>query len=137
MPEQLRLSLPAAQHSAGKSGFWFITVGLGASLMHALVFALLRGHLLAELANTSGFLVAFLVSFAGHRLLSFRDAGTTLGQSFLRFAVTAVAGFACNALVFSSLLRLLACPDWFALGSAIVIAALQTFVLSRFWAFRR
>jgi putative flippase GtrA len=122
------------------SGFWFLLVGASAALTHMAVFALvllLVPTLWPEIANVAGFLVAFLVSFVGHRRLSFQDASTSLMQSFVRFAATAVAGFTANEAVFIVLFRVLALPTWLALISAIVVSALQTFVLSRYWAFRR
>ena len=122
------------------SGFWFVLVGASAALTHMAVFALvliLVPTLWPEIANVAGFLVAFLVSFVGHRRLSFQDAGTSVLQSFLRFAATAVAGFATNESVFILLFRLLGLPTWVALISGIVVSAVQTFVLSRFWAFKR
>lgn len=125
------MPLPAA-----RSGLWFIAVGCAAALTHMGVFALTQHRIRPELANALGFAVAFFVSFGGHRLLSFRDAGTTVAQSFTRFAVTALAGFASNEIVFVLLLRGLGWPSLLALFSALVFAAGQTFVLSRFWAFR-
>jgi len=97
------------------SGFWFVLVGASAALTHMAVFTLvllLVPTLWPEIANVAGFLVAFLVSFVGHRRLSFQDAGTGLMQSFLRFAATAVAGFVTNETVFILLFRLLGLPTW-------------------------
>ena len=122
------------------SGFWFVLVGASAALTHMAVFTvvlILIPTLLPEIANVAGFLVAFLVSFVGHRRLSFQDAGTSVMQSFVRFAATAVAGFATNETVFIVLFRVLVLPTWVALISGIVVSAVQTFVLSRFWAFKR
>lgn len=121
-------------------GFWFLLVGASAALTHMAVFAFVlfsAPTLWPEIANVAGFLVAFLVSFVGHRRWSFQDASTSLMQSFLRFAATAVAGFVTNESVFIVLLRVLAFPNWVALLGGIVLSAVQTFVLSRFWAFRR
>jgi putative flippase GtrA len=101
------------------------------------VFALTREAMWPELANALGFVVAFVVSFAGHRWLSFQDAGTSLLTSLGRFAVTALASFAGNEVVFVILLRGLGWPSLLALFVALVLAAGQTFLLSRFWAFRR
>ena len=122
------------------SGFWFVLVGASAALTHMAVFTLvlvLVPTLWPEIANVAGFLIAFFVSFVGHRRFSFQDAGTSLMQSFLRFAATAVAGFVTNETVFILLFRLLGLPTWVALISGIVVSAVQTFVLSRFWAFKR
>jgi putative flippase GtrA len=122
-------------------GLWFIVVGAAAALTHMLVFAGLHHgiapHLWPELANAAGFLVAFVVSFVGHRSFSFKDAGTSVRQSFARFAVTAAAGFVTNEIVFVLLLRYAGLWPLLALLIALVCAAGQTFLLSRFWAFRR
>ena len=119
------------------SGFWFLVVGSAAALTHMAVFALAQARIWPELANALGFCIAFFVSFAGHRLLSFKDTATSVGISLGRFAVTALAGFASNEIVFVLLLRALNMPSLLALLVALVFAAGQTFLLSRFWAFRR
>ncbi|MBK6869019.1 MAG: GtrA family protein [Burkholderiales bacterium] len=119
------------------SGLWFTAVGVAAALTHLAVFALAQPRMWPELANALGFVVAFGVSFAGHRRLSFRDTGTSALQSLRRFGATALAGFAVNEAVFVLLLRAFGWPSWLALVLALIVAAGQTFVLGRFWAFRR
>ena len=119
------------------STFWFLVVGGAAAATHMGIFALAQPHMWPELANALGFCVAFVVSFAGHRLLSFTDTSTSVATSLRRFGVTALAGFASNELVFVLLLRGLQWPSLLALFLALLFAAGQTFVLSRFWAFRR
>jgi len=119
------------------STFWFLAVGGTAAATHMLVFALVQSHMWPELANALGFVMAFGVSFAGHRWLSFKDARTSVATSLRRFAITALAGFASNELIFVLLLRALELPSLAALFLALLFAAGQTFVLSRFWAFRR
>lgn len=119
------------------AGLWFLAVGGAAALTHLGVFALTQHLMWPELANALGFGVAFFVSFAGHRRLSFQDAGTSMATSLRRFAVTALAGFASNEAVFVLLLRGFQWAPLLALWVALVLAAGQTFVLSRFWAFRR
>lgn len=119
---------------------WFVATGAAAAAIHMGVFVTLQHlwpGLWPELANATGFAVAFLVSFAGHRRLSFPDAGTTVAQSFARFIATALAGQVCNELVFSVLLRWAHWPAALALFFGMAFAAGQTFVLGRFWAFRR
>jgi len=120
-----------------RTGFWFLVVGATAAAVHMVVFMLATPYMWPELANAAGFCVAFVVSFAGHRFLSFSDADTGLWQSLRRFAATALAGFAANEVMFMALLRALHLPDWLALFFALVFASAQTFLLSRFWAFRR
>ena len=123
--------------SAWLAGFWFGSVGLVAALVHLFVFEGLRHLVRPELANLGGFVVAFCVSFTGHRRLSFKDAQTSAQQSLIRFLVTAIAGFVTNELCFMALLHKLDWATWPALIAALVLAAGQTFVLSRWWAFRR
>jgi putative flippase GtrA len=122
-----------------RSGTWFLLVGGVAALTHLGVFVWLRqvSTLWPEVANAAGFAVAFVVSFAGHRWLSFADAGTGVLQSLWRFGATALAGFACNEGVFMLLHRGLGWPGLLALIAALIVAAAQTFVLGRFWAFKR
>jgi putative flippase GtrA len=119
------------------SGFWFLAVGGSAALTHMTVFALTQHLMWPELANALGFCIAFFVSFAGHRLLSFKDAGTSVASSLGRFALTALVGFVSNEIVFVLLLRGLNVPSMLALIAALVLASGQTYLLSRFWAFRR
>ena len=120
-----------------RTGFWFLVVGATAAAVHMAVFLLTSPSLWPEVANAAGFGVAFVVSFLGHRRLSFQDADTSWWQSLRRFAVTALAGFVANEVMFVALLRGLQLPDWLALFFALVFASAQTFLLSRFWAFRR
>jgi putative flippase GtrA len=122
------------------SGFWFFGVAAAAGLTHLAVFFLIEHflpHVLPEIANFLAFCVAFSVSFMGHRNLSFSDTTSTVQQSLRRFVVVSVAGFACNELVFSLTLRLLAFPSWLALLAGFAVAGGQTYLLSRFWAFHR
>ena len=120
-----------------RTGGWFVVVGASAAFTHLAVFALVEPYLWPEVANAAGFAVAFVVSFAGHRWLSFQDADTSFWQSLRRFALTALAGFAANEVFFVVLLRGLGLPSFLALFVALVLASAQTFVLSRLWAFRR
>jgi len=108
-----------------------------AAVTHMAVFKVSEPYLWPEIANALGFCIAFFVSFAGHRLLSFKGAQTSVGTSLRRFAITAVAGFASNEICFALLLRALHWPALLALFVALVLAAGQTYLLSRFWAFRR
>jgi len=122
-----------------RSGLWFLLVGCAAALTHLGVFIWLDhvADLWPEVSNAIGFVVAFVVSFAGHRQFSFSDARTGLLQSLWRFGATALAGFACNEAVFVLLHRLWGWPGLASLIVALVVAAGQTFVLGRFWAFKR
>lgn len=119
---------------------WFVIIGSLAALTHALAYVCLTHFFeqaLPELLNAAAFLVAFMVSFWGHRKFSFRETSVHWFTSLLRFALSSVAGLATNELVFSLLLRQFGLPAVSALLIAMVFAAGQTFLLGRFWAFRR
>lgn len=118
---------------------WFSLVGTVAALTHLGVFVWLShsSTLWPEVSNALGFAVAFVLSFVGHRCLSFADATTGMLQSLWRFGATALAGFVCNELVFMALHRAWGWPGIAALLVALVVAAAQTFLLGRFWAFKR
>jgi len=122
------------------TAFWFLATGVSAAFTHMGVFALVQ-HVYPgqwpELANALGFVIAFALSFGGHRWLSFKGTSTPIRQSLRRFGVTAVAGFACNEAVFMLLTRYYNWIALLALFAALVVASAQTFVLSRFWAFQR
>jgi putative flippase GtrA len=120
-----------------RSGLWFGLVGATAALVHTLVFAWLQPSIWPELANALGFGVAFGVSFAGHRRLSFADTTQSLGQSLLRFVPTALLGLVTNEICFVALTRGLDGPALLSLWLAMGVTAIQTFVLSRYWAFAR
>jgi putative flippase GtrA len=122
------------------SGLAFLAVGLAAGCTHYGVFTgVLLGlpMLLPELANAAGFAVAFWVSFTGHRLLSFKDHNTALKSSFLRFATVAGLGFVTNELAFILVHRGLGWVPGISVIVGMGVASLLTFVLSRYWAFKR
>jgi putative flippase GtrA len=122
-----------------KTGFLFTGVGVAAAITHLLVFKALiqTTPLWPEICNGLGFVVAFSVSFAGHRWLSFADTRQPFWSSLWRFAATALLGFASNELVFMLGYRVFSWPDLFSLVVAMGLAAVQTFFLSRYWAFVR
>ena len=119
-----------------RSGAWFLAVGAGAALLHLAVFTVLLGRVAPEWANVLAFCCAFIVSFIGHRSLSFSDTQTSRKRSLWRFLITALAGFALNELLLIAGIRWLDLPPVPALIGAQIAAAGQTFLLARFWAFR-
>jgi putative flippase GtrA len=119
------------------SGIAFLIVGACAGLTHMGVFHLALPWMLPELANAAGFVIAFWVSFTGHRLLSFKDHATTFNTSFMRFGVTALLGFLANETVFIISHRWWGWAPWLCVLAGMGAASVQTFMLSRFWAFKR
>jgi len=120
----------------------FGVVGLTAAAVHYwTVVALVELLGIAPLrANVGGFIVAFWVSYFGHRYWTFSDtvdrqAGQT--QSFLRFLSVAVLGFMMNEFLFFLLLHYTGMPYYIALAIVVLTVAVMTYVLSRLWAFRQ
>ena len=120
-----------------KSLIAFFGVGAAAALTHLLVFRMALTGFIPEVANALGFLIAFWVSFFGHRMASFRDTQNGVGESLLKFGFTAVAGFLVNELVFVVLHRVFSSSVWLAVFVGMGVAAAQTYGLSRYWAFKR
>jgi putative flippase GtrA len=121
----------------------FGIVGLAAAAVHYwVVIALVELLHIAPLqANAGGFIVAFWVSYFGHRHWTFSDAVATHAQgaspSFLRFLLVAVLGFCMNELLFYLLLRYAGWPYYLALAVVVLTVAVMTDVMSRLLAFRR
>ena len=122
-----------------RSASWFTIVGAIAALVHYISALILEGCLMLSpgLANFLAFLLAFPVSYFGHRALSFANSNNTHGYAFPRFLLVACSGFAGNQIMLLALLRFSAIPFWLALAIVMVIVALATYLLSRYWAFRQ
>ncbi len=120
----------------------FGIVGLTAAAVHYwTVIALVELFDAAPLrANVGGFVVAFWVSYFGHRHWTFsdtREEGLGQAASFLRFLSVAVLGFLVNELLFFVLLHTTRMPYYVALAIVVLTVAAMTYVLSKLWAFRR
>jgi len=117
----------------------FIIVGSSAAAVHfALV--LLQVEVLdwkPLLANVLAFLLAFQVSYAGHRFWTFSDTTLQHTESLPRFFLVASSSFTLNEAMYFLLLHYTALPYWLSLGIVLVLVAAITFVSGRFWAFAR
>lgn len=129
--------MSAAAHA--RSASWFTIVGAAAALVHYVSALILEGWLALSpgLANFLAFLLAFPVSYFGHRALSFANNGNTHGYALPRFLLVACTGFACNQIILLTLLRISNMPFWLVLAIVMIIVALATYLLSRYWAFRQ
>ncbi|MCW5721251.1 MAG: GtrA family protein [Devosia sp.] len=115
----------------------FALVGLAATGVHYLVALTLSLIMPVTWANPFGFLVAFGVSYIGHGRLTFRLAeGEHQHRKRLpRFALTATTGFLIGQGLLMALRALTPLPDWLALGIALGVVPVFTFVTSRIWVF--
>lgn len=117
----------------------FIAVGCAAAATHWLVvvLAVSIGGMPPLLANIVGWLIAFGVSFAGHFNLTFKHQSAPLGQAARRFFAVSAVGFGVNELSYAWLLHATELPYDVLLALILIAIAGMTFILGRFWAFRR
>lgn len=115
----------------------FISVGALAAGVHYIVALLSHtwGYPAAT-ANWMGFLCAFPVSYLGHRHWSFRGTQASHAAAFIKFLAVALFGFLGNQVLLWLGLTYTPLPFWFVLGVVMVIVAISTWLLSRFWAFQ-
>jgi len=118
---------------------WFIIVGCAAAATHWLVaVGCVRGLDLQPLwANVAGWAVAFVVSFSGHFLLTFRHQAGAWHEAARRFFFVSAGGFVINELSYAWLLHHTEVRYDILLGAVLVGIAVLTFLVSRLWAFRR
>lgn len=117
---------------------WFGLVGACAALVHYISAVLIEANhwLTPAYANLLAFLIAFPVSYFGHRSLSFAGNVRSHLHALPRFLTVAITGFAANQWLLLSLLQHTQLPFWLALGLVMVLVAVATFLSSKYWAFR-
>ncbi|QXZ09007.1 GtrA family protein [Comamonas sp. Y33R10-2] len=116
----------------------FVLVGGAAAATHLAVVGLLVTFAgLAPLhANVFAFLVAFIVSYNGHALLTFSRAQVHGWAVIGKYFAVACLSFITNELLYYLALHWLHWHYFWSLAGVLVIVAMGTFVMSKFWAFR-
>lgn len=119
-------------------GLQFVLVGGAAAATHVSVVGLLVS--LADMrplvANVLAFLVAFVVSYNGHALLTFAQTGARGRAAVGRYFVVASLSFIVNELMYAAALRWLGWNYLVCLVLVLLLVAMGTFVLSKSWAFK-
>lgn len=113
--------------------FRFLIVGGVATLTHMLVVALVFARYEEPspyAANIIAFIVAFLVSFYGHRHITFQTRG-----SICRFLIVAIAGFLANNAILTACL-FFGLDDFIAVIIATACVPVLTYLASSLWAFK-
>ena len=118
---------------------WFVVVGCAAAAVHwGVVVALVSQHGWRPLvANVLGWLLAFVVSFAGHHRLTFRDRAAPFSASVGRFFVVSAGGFGVNEAAYALLLGWSGQRYDLVLAVVLIAVAGFTYLFSRHWVFLR
>jgi putative flippase GtrA len=117
----------------------FLAVGCAAAATHwgVVVLAVSTAAMQPLVANVAGWLVAFIVSFFGHYRLTFRHQHAPLARAARRFFAVSALGFSVNELAYAWLLQVTRLRYDVLLALILIGIAGMTFILGRFWAFRR
>lgn len=115
----------------------FGLIGVLAALLHFAIASSLSSyaHINVMYSNVAGFVCAFWVSFFGHHYFSFRASHLSIKQTLPKFACVALVGFLINENLLFIFKYAFAMPDSAALIAAILLTALISFVLNRYFAF--
>jgi putative flippase GtrA len=116
----------------------FFVVGTSAALVHFLACLILVDTvgLTPPPANMVSFLIAFVISFLGHRHWTYRAYTTTSYMtSMKRFFAVACGGFCLNNALFYGFYQFLDMHYLVALTVVLILVAFITFFASRLWAF--
>lgn len=116
----------------------FVVVGCTAAAVHfgTVVLLVEALGLSPVVANVGGWLVAFVVSFLGQSLLTFRSRGAPWLQALPRFFAISALGFAANESAYAFLLRATGLRYDLLLALVLLGVAVMTYLLSSLWAFR-
>jgi putative flippase GtrA len=116
----------------------FGTIGSLAALVQlSLIIFLVELKLLPPLAaNIIAFILAFQVSYWGHRQWTFQATGIRHGIALPRLFLTASSAFIANEFLFYITLNFLHLPYVPALILVLTILPVVTFIVSKFWDFR-
>ncbi|MFZ1427239.1 MAG: GtrA family protein [Geminicoccaceae bacterium] len=117
----------------------FALVGLGATIVHVLVYAATIEWLALPplLANALGFATGVNLSFVGHRRWTFRtEAPAASRRSLFRFWAVALIGLALNTAFVQIVTGTLMLHYIWSIPLIAGVTPVLTFTLSRSWAFR-
>lgn len=116
----------------------FIIVGILASITNFIIVWILveLGIFKPLIANFFAFLIAFNVSYFGHRFLTFSTTTQSHKKAASQFFINVMIGLAMNETIYYILLHLLHIQYLLALFITMGIVAVYTFVVSKFLIFK-
>ncbi|MGL6029174.1 MAG: GtrA family protein [Legionella sp.] len=117
---------------------FFVSIGASAALVHIITVLSLVTYLELSplLANVIAFLIAFNVSYLGHRYVTFARLDNQKKLSLPHFFLVASTGGIINEGLYYLILRYTHINYLMALIMVLAMVAVYSFILSRFWACR-
>lgn len=118
--------------------YWFAVIGVAAMATHFLLVSLLLVPLgmAPLLANVLAYLLAFQISYWGHRRKTFEADHLAHSQTLPRFFAVSCLSFLANEALYFALLHYTALDYRIALIVVLIAVAAITFILSKTWAFQ-
>lgn len=118
--------------------FRFGVIGVLAALVHfSVVVVLVELKAFQPLiANIFAFMIAFQVSYLGHRYWTFRGTTTEHRVAFPKLLFVNSLGFLANESLFFLFMNYLHLPYQLALVIVLTIIPMITFVINKFWVFQ-
>jgi len=117
----------------------FVMVGAMAALVHycvAMIAYYWVGGFNASNSNWLGFIGAFPVSYIGHRVWTFNTTAQRHRWALIKFFAVALMSFQANQLLVWIGLLFTPLPFWLVLGLVMLIVAVMTYLLSKWWVFQ-
>jgi putative flippase GtrA len=116
----------------------FGVVGIGATLVHAVVFAILVERLGQDpmMANMGGYAVAVVISYFGNFRWTF-GASRPEVTDFLKFCLVTVVGFAINSAAVWVIMERQNLTYPYVLPVFLGVTPVVVFTINRVWTFRR
>lgn len=124
------------QRRSSLSGF--TVVGMLAALVHYVSAVGLQALAIASApwANGIGFMLAFPVSYVGHRYWSFNGRHLAHRQTLPRLLIVSLSGFFANQFLLLSALHYWGGPFWLILAVVMGLVAGSLFLFSKYWVFK-
>ena len=121
-----------------KQTFYFLIIGALASIINfILVFILVHLNIAKPMiANFFAFLIAFNISYLGHRYLTFSNTTQSHKKAASKFFINALIGLALNMTIYYILLHLIHIQYLIALFITMFLVSIYTFFISKLVIFK-
>jgi putative flippase GtrA len=117
----------------------FGIIGACATTIHYITAISLAVYVSALIANLGGFAAAVGLSYVGHHHWTFNveSSRSEHMRRLGRFVVVGLIALALSQAILAVSVLRFSLPSWLAIGAAVSVVPMLTFVLNRQWVFRR